>query len=107
MFRAHITKVSMVLLLTLALGAASAPARAAGFSSEPPNRWEQLAGSFFGWLLNCSAGIDPLGGGVCSPGGGNASSAGIDPAGKAGTAPAGAAALCLDYSSCIDPDGRH
>ena len=109
MVRSHVTKVSAVLLLTLALGAVSAPARAAGFSSERTSRWKQLAQSFFGWLMNYCAGIDPDGRALCSlgTGGGNASSAGIDPAGKAGTAPpAGAAALCLDTSSCIEPNGR-
>ena len=79
MFRAHVTKVTAVLLLTLALGVVSAPVRAAGFSSERPSRWEQLAESFFGWLLKYSGCIDPNGG----------------------------ASLSLDDSSMIDPNGRH
>jgi len=109
MFRAHVTKVSAVLLLTFALGVVAAPARAAGFSSERP-RWEQLAESFVGLLLSYCAGIDPNGGAVCSlgAGGGNASSTTIDPDGKAASPapPAGVAALCLDTSSCIEPNGR-
>lgn len=112
MFRAHVTKITAVFLLTLALGVVSspAPARAAGFSSERPGRWEQLVEGFFGWLLKSSGCIDPLGGALCSlgAGGGNASRGDIDPAGKAGTTPpAGTAALCLDTTACINPDGRH
>jgi hypothetical protein len=104
MFRAHVTKVSAVLLLTLALGAISAPAQAAGFSSEGPSRWEQLAQSFFGWLLKYSACIDPNGGAALSLD----DSGMIDPNGKAAAiaSPAGAATLCLDTSSCIEPNGR-
>ncbi len=88
MFRAHVNKVTAVLLLTLALGVVSVPAQAAGFSSERPSRWEQLVESLFGWLLK-STGM-------------------IDPNGKAGSPapPAGAAALCLDTTGCIDPNGR-
>jgi hypothetical protein len=122
MFRAHVTKVSAVFLLTLTLGAVSTPARAAGFSSEGPSRWEQLAQSFFGWLMKTTACIDPNGGALCNLGamGGNAASAGIAPAGKTGTSgtvvrpassgmidPDGAAALCLDYCGMIDPNGSH
>lgn len=89
MFRAHVTKVTAVLLLTLALGVVSAPAQAAGFSSERPSRWEQLVESFFGWLLKSTGMIDPNG------------------KAEATTSPAGAAALSLDDSSMIDPNGRH
>jgi len=104
MFRAHLTKVSAILLLTLALGVISAPAQAAGFSSERSGRWEQIVGSFFGWLLKSRGMIDPDGGAALSPD----DSGMIDPNGKAAsTAPAaGEAALCLDYSGCIDPNGR-
>ena len=109
MFRAHVTKVTTILLLTLALGVVAAPAQAAGFSAERSSRWEQLVESLFDWLLSYCAGIDPDGRALCSmgAGGGNTSSADINPAGKKGSAPsAGAAALCLDTTSCIDPNGR-
>ncbi|HEX3530776.1 MAG TPA: hypothetical protein VH988_27240 [Thermoanaerobaculia bacterium] len=97
MFRSHVTRATAILLLTLALGAVAVPAQAAGFSPESSSRWEQLAEVFFGWILKTTGCIDPNGGGgLCS-----AFSTGL-PFGKAGTA-----ALCLDTSSCINPDGRN
>ena len=116
MVRSHVTKVTAVLLLTLALGAVSVPAQAAGGSPERSSRWEQLAELFFDWLLKTTACIDPNGGAsLCSQGGGAKTSSVsledssmIDPNGKAGTAPSpGTAALCLDYCGMIDPNGSH